>query len=88
MVAPQLVEWLLPIPEFRCSNPDIGEHRAYYTVLKRRKENQKVAGNGPMLISSQICSQQTQYELPRRVFNPCAFCVRWSQPQIRFSRRV
>ena len=45
MVVAQLVEWPLPIPEVRGSNPVIGkiyiEHCLLSTVLKRRKQRKR-----------------------------------------------
>ena len=48
MVVAQLVKRLLPTPEIRGSNPNIGKFYLPIVNLNRKDENkEKVAGNGP-----------------------------------------
>ena len=52
VVVAQLVEWSIPIPEVRSSNPVIGK-KLYWTFtvnfIEKAKIKQKVAGNGLFL---------------------------------------
>ena len=46
----QLVEWSLPAPEIRGSNPNFGKFYLPIVHLNRKNENkEKAAGNGPPL---------------------------------------
>ena len=52
VVVAQSVEWSLPIPEVRGSNPVIGKHlNRTFTVncIEKTKIKEKEAGNGPFL---------------------------------------
>ena len=54
MVVVQLVEWLLPTPEVRCSNPMVGNTAHYlHTVncIKSDENKEKEARNGPYIRS-------------------------------------
>ena len=63
----QLAERSLPILEVRGSNPDTSknfiEHlfTVNWIVLKRRKENRKVAGNGPF--KKRVVDYLSRYEM-------------------------
>ena len=51
----QLVEWLLPTPEIRGSNPKTGKALSTNCNLNRKDENEeKEAGNGPSLKKSNL----------------------------------
>ena len=53
VVVAQLVKRLLPTPEIRGSNPNIGKFYLPIVNLNRKDENkEKVAGNGPSLKNS------------------------------------
>ena len=55
----QLVEWSLPTPEVRGSNPDIGKLLSTNCTIKNKKDKnkEKEAGNGPSLkkLSERVC---------------------------------
>ena len=64
MVA-QLVVWLLPAPEIRGLNPNIGKTLSTnYIQLKRKdKIKEKVAGNGPSLKKESLRENQVVMHL-------------------------
>ena len=64
VVVAQLVEWLLPTPEIRGSNPDICKILSTKHKYNGKDESkEKEAGNGPSLKKERFCRENSQFWL-------------------------